>query len=97
MLNNAPFGVHMDMILVSKEARHIGTSHLFIYQEAFCAAISRERLDEQLFDTRFLHLLESYADLLCFGTTCCIQLQSVIGHINCSWQQGCVHQYQDPS
>lgn len=92
MLNNAPFGVHMDMILVSKEARHIGTSHLFIYQEAFCAAISRECLDEQLLDTCFLHLLEGYADLLCFGTTCCIQLQLVIGHINCSWQQGCDHQ-----
>ena len=57
MLDNAPFGVHMDVILVSQEACHVSTSHLFIYQEAFCAAISRECLDEQLLDTRFLHLL----------------------------------------
>lgn len=39
MLDNAPFGVHMDVILVCKEACHIGTSHLFIHQKALCTAI----------------------------------------------------------
>lgn len=78
MLHNPPFRVHMYMILIRKEACHIRTRHLLIYQQALCAAISRKCLDEQLLDTCLLHLLEGYPDLLCFSTACCIHLWAVI-------------------